>query len=311
MATNNENSIYDETRSEINEPSETANSPVPENEPAKTTHVKSGVVSAAVGVTGAAAGIGGALLISGFKEPDNPVQNPNPDAEPVPVPEQYNGETTPIALQVNNDMTFEEAFAAARQEVGAGGIFSWHGHTYGTYYVDEWQVFSDEYRQTFSDYPYKIEHQPYFADEPLLAEADLAGSVIPDVEEPQLVEADLTDSEDPVVAEPQVVDAEAADDVSPDDILVIPDDVSPDDILVIPDDENEVSILNVAPVDMEGDEVTLVSTGVDGQDVVLVDANLDDMYDVTVIDENGEPEDVSIYEIEPEGNNDEEFNNFE
>jgi hypothetical protein len=56
-------------------------------------------------------------------------------------------------------MSFSEAFAAARHEVGAGGVFEWHGNVYGTYYANEWQGFSDEYQNAFSSYPYNIEHE--------------------------------------------------------------------------------------------------------------------------------------------------------
>ena len=56
---------------------------------------------------------------------------------------------TPIAHNVSDDMSFGEAFAHARAEVGPGGIFEWRGNTYGTYYVDEWNSMTpadkDEY----------------------------------------------------------------------------------------------------------------------------------------------------------------------
>ena len=56
---------------------------------------------------------------------------------------------TRIAHNVSDDMSFGEAFAHARAEVGPGGIFEWRGNTYGTYYVDEWNSMTpadkDEY----------------------------------------------------------------------------------------------------------------------------------------------------------------------
>ncbi|MBQ8958428.1 MAG: hypothetical protein IJ057_08025 [Bacteroidales bacterium] len=62
------------------------------------------------------------------------------------------GHDMPVATGVNDSMSFNQAFAAARQEVGAGGIFVWHGHTYGTYYANEWNAMSPE------------EHDQYWAD---------------------------------------------------------------------------------------------------------------------------------------------------
>lgn len=48
--------------------------------------------------------------------------------------------------QVDDSMSFSEAFAAARQQVGAGGVFEWHGKVYGTYYETEWNNMSQEQR---------------------------------------------------------------------------------------------------------------------------------------------------------------------
>ena len=44
----------------------------------------------------------------------------------------------PVSDIVTDDMTFDDAFALARQELGPGGVFTWQGNTYNTYYKDEW-----------------------------------------------------------------------------------------------------------------------------------------------------------------------------
>ena len=41
--------------------------------------------------------------------------------------------------EVDQSMSFGEAFEAARQEVGAGGVFHWHGGIYNTYTAAEWK----------------------------------------------------------------------------------------------------------------------------------------------------------------------------
>ena len=51
---------------------------------------------------------------------------------------------------------FGDAFAAARAEVGAGGVFLWHGQLYNTYTAEEWQSMSDAQRDAFAD-----DVQPY------------------------------------------------------------------------------------------------------------------------------------------------------
>lgn len=55
-----------------------------------------------------------------------------------------------VASGVNDSMSFNEAFATARSEVGAGGCFVWHGNVYGTYYANEWNAMSPEQREDFA-----------------------------------------------------------------------------------------------------------------------------------------------------------------
>ena len=60
----------------------------------------------------------------------------------------YDGQV-PVAGGVSDAMSFGEAFAAARQEVGPGGVFQWHGQLYGTYTADEWNSLSPEQQQDY------------------------------------------------------------------------------------------------------------------------------------------------------------------
>lgn len=57
--------------------------------------------------------------------------------------------SAPEATGVNDGMSFNEAFAAARAEVGAGGCFTWHGGVYGTYYATEWDAMSAEQKADY------------------------------------------------------------------------------------------------------------------------------------------------------------------
>ena len=67
-------------------------------------------------------------------------------------PEELLGQDMDVAFGVDDSMSFNEAFAAARREVGPGGLFVWHGNTYGTYYANEWNAMSP------------AEHDQYWAD---------------------------------------------------------------------------------------------------------------------------------------------------
>ena len=56
-----------------------------------------------------------------------------------------------IATSVNDDMSFSEAFAAARAEVGGGGAFVWNGNVYSTYTAEEWDAMTDAQKEEYYD----------------------------------------------------------------------------------------------------------------------------------------------------------------
>lgn len=56
------------------------------------------------------------------------------------------------ATSVQEDMSFSEAFAAAREEVGPGGFFEWHGNIYNTYTQSEYESLTPEELTSFIDY---------------------------------------------------------------------------------------------------------------------------------------------------------------
>ena len=71
-----------------------------------------------------------------------------------------------VAGKVTDDMSFAQAFEAARSEVGMGGVFGWHGHWYNTFEKDEWGSLSLEQRQQYTEMitgeklPVHAYHQP-------------------------------------------------------------------------------------------------------------------------------------------------------
>lgn len=52
--------------------------------------------------------------------------------------------------EVNDEMSFSEAFASARKQVGAGGVFEWRGKQYGTYYKTEWDSMSQAEKDRYA-----------------------------------------------------------------------------------------------------------------------------------------------------------------
>ena len=110
------------------------------------------------GVSGILMGAGllyaGQAVAQNVNSEEKPEGNPEEKPEDVVAPEQ--GETSHTlenGLQVaavNDDMSFGEAFAAARAEVGPGGVFHWHGGIYNTYTAAEWNAMSTDQKHDFA-----------------------------------------------------------------------------------------------------------------------------------------------------------------
>ena len=66
------------------------------------------------------------------------------------------GETSHIlenglkVAEVSDDLSFGDAFAKARAEVGPGGVFHWHGGIYNTYTANEWSAMTTEQKHDFA-----------------------------------------------------------------------------------------------------------------------------------------------------------------
>lgn len=112
------------------------------------------------GLGGAVLGASAAVIIGQLVNDANAAELPhtpetavNPDAEdkPIDTPVWAVGDLQ-VAHNINDDMTFDEAFAAAREEVGPGGAFQWHGSVYGTYTASEWNEMSTADRAEFNNH---------------------------------------------------------------------------------------------------------------------------------------------------------------
>lgn len=103
------------------------------------------------GVSGILMGAG--LLYAGQSvaatKTDTPEENADAATEEAQQVEGANEPTLPVA-QMHNDMSFGEAFAAARAEVGPGGVFIWHGGIYNTYTADEWNAMTPQQKNDFA-----------------------------------------------------------------------------------------------------------------------------------------------------------------
>ena len=144
------------------------------------------------GIAGAAgiAGAGLGLLIPKLVFP-NPVEEGTEEelsqtdegTNEVAPPEStvhLTGHDMEVASGVDDSMSFNQAFAAARHEVGPGGLFEWHGNTYGTYYANEWNAMSaDDKAQYWADVNHTTarlnsEPEPDPTPDPILGDDKLA-----------------------------------------------------------------------------------------------------------------------------------------
>lgn len=126
------------TESPIKENSE-ANNSEENNTTEKSENGKNIATVAASAVAGAALGAGAMALTSATAADDDEIESIVVDDDA-----DFNG-IAPMSHAVTDDMTFGDAFAAARADVGCGGTFLWHGGVYGTYNAAEWnELTADE-----------------------------------------------------------------------------------------------------------------------------------------------------------------------
>ncbi len=166
------------------------------------------------------------------------------------VAEAYVGATFTVDAElqiadIDSDITFSEAFAEARSQVGAGGVFEWNGGVYGTYYADEWDEMSTEQKEEFGS------HISY-----------TASKVEPEIFADN-IEVDVYVEQEIVVAE---ADVEAYNDMDSEvQVLGVTEEVLADG-----------SVATVGQVEIDGQEVFLIDTDQDGHfDAAFTDADQD------------------------------------
>ncbi|SFW15994.1 hypothetical protein SAMN02910409_0566 [Prevotellaceae bacterium HUN156] len=100
-------------------------------------------------------GVSGILMGAGLLYAGQTVAATKPEdsaaEEPVDESAASQQEASPLPVaQMHNEMSFGEAFAAARAEVGPGAVFIWHGGIYNTYTAEEWNAMTPEQKSDFA-----------------------------------------------------------------------------------------------------------------------------------------------------------------
>lgn len=164
-----------------------------------------------------------------------------------------------IATEVNDDMSFSEAFATARAEVGAGGVFEWHGQVYGTYTAEEWNAMTLAERAEFENH-FNWNH---ISTSP--AHSDMA-------------HAGNTD-------EIEIVNVEHSEDANVHEVAMHEENVVDAQDVAIDAVEPEIEILGVVHDSETG--ANIGGLAVDGQEVIVIDVNGDMEFDYMASDLNG------------------------
>jgi hypothetical protein len=217
-----------------------------------------GLQNVASGMVGGIAGAAGGAAIMGFTMPDNTpesISNPHPETIAPPAVADFDGAQTPVASHVTDDMSFNEAFASARSETGAGGVFFWKDGCYGTYYRDEWSQLSPEYKQAFSNFSYRS---------PAAAAQQENQDVAAQETEPEPTAANHPDEEKPVEQQPAAEPVAEENPVEENDPAEIP--VSQDTEST---EDDQVEVLGVQYVNADGQEGASASGNMDGQNIPI------------------------------------------
>lgn len=190
----NEGTQFDETQFEEskNNQQEDDNKQAPSNKSNKARVVR----SVAMG------GVMGILLgtTTSFVAADSVIHEDNPDKPEKPSHTSNDNEEHPVwtdgnvavATTVNDDMSFGEAFAAARAEVGSGGSFEWHGNVYSTYTAEEWNSMSAEEKEEYNNHFNWSNHSNTYNDSSdtveavAVSEENTAEAVIAEPDEPEI-----------------------------------------------------------------------------------------------------------------------------
>lgn len=197
--------------------------------------------------------------------------------------------SVPVA-HVSDDMSFSEAFNAAHEQVGPGGVFVWHGHVYSTFTEAEWNSMTPaEHAEYGSHINVHYEELPHTS-------SHSTAQAAPTVE---------------VVAEPvTTVDGQSEHEVENDE-PGLPEIVPGEDVVVELDPVAEVGpveplveVLDYETITTdEGNQMDMAIVSVDGQEMGIFDVNTDGVADLVVIDANNNQqiEDNEIHDISSEG----------
>ena len=215
----------------------------------------------------------GATILSASAPLDHTEGNENEGEQH---PDWTDGEV-PVASSVSDDMSFSEAFAAARTEVGSGGVFEWHGNIYSTFTEDEWNGMTAEQRDEYGSH--FNWHSDATHDTASSSNSSHSSQSATSTEEVEVVASNGNQEHTSQGHETNGNEVGVA------DVTPASNNGTAEEVAVV-DVEPEVEVLGVVHDDESG--ANIGGLVVDGQEVVLIDVDGDTTFDVMGTDVNGD-----------------------
>jgi hypothetical protein len=206
-------------------------------------------------------------------------------------------------------MSFSEAFSAAREELGAGGVFAWHGQYYNTFYAEElndnnqpvveYEVTGHHPLDPLEDYdsgPAPANEGSIEQDSPGMEEEGSPDVMAADFDMDGSVDAVYVDLNEDGSADAAYTDLNQDGQITEDEVVLIhdPDNLerpeTPSDGSMLSVDTNADGVDDILLADVEGDQVA---------DAVGIDQNSDmqiDESEIIILN----PEAMEGTEIQPE-----------
>ena len=169
---------------------------------------------------------------------------------------------------VDDSMSFKHAFETAREQVGAGGVFTWRGNIYSTYTSDEWKTLSSEDKNHFAE-----QVKPEIP----AAEVDTK-QVAENVQEEETVQV-AEDNDDVQIASEQNNDAE--------DNQNFESQLHTTTWNELAQEENDVRVIGYGDVEIgNGRSIAMQEIDINGQRVAVIDVDKDGNPDFAMTDLN-------------------------
>lgn len=183
----------------------------------------------------------------------------------------------------DDSLSFKAAFDAARAELGAGGVFSWHGKLFNTYTADEWNGMSPKDKELFAQ-----QVKPEVSAE----DVNTHDLVIDNDNSDKVVEASAdfaqnTDEEVRIVKDEDLTAASVEVDEK-------------QNVEASSSAADDVRVIGYGDIDLaNGNSVTVEELEVNGQRVAVIDVDKDGVGDIAMSDlnHNNRPDDGEVIDL--------------